>query len=527
MIYILPSWFSDGSKPSDFDDTVNQCRIFNKSKTDIELLLTDYLPGIHLFLQQQGLLKTARWSLYDHLQGIDQDFFRSLSFDDFSWPQGIEKIYTPFNIVVLKNDERIGQVSFYDNGLISKVERFKSGQKDVDYIIDDRGFVSSKIFYLNEKAQKQIFLDLEGRPIFSQELSGSNAVNITPDFSDRFGKPSYNNFQELANEFVTVHLKNARPSDDVLLVASDIKNERLAFSQKDKAKIILSFFADRYDFTKVLPKTFFQRLDQASVIIVDRQQLADKMLSLIKKTAPPNDIDKIAAKIQQLPPFDTRLELGTSQREDKLIIFWLLGNSDFNKMTDLFLDKMIKNPKINLIIDLSPLQNARVFEISLLNLINKKMSTNLTIDYLDQRNQENENQLPDLESQETDDRASQAAEDLFDRVEFCILQGEKELVSKIRNVRLIVDLQREANVFLQLAAISSGIPQINAGGSLYVEDHKNGLIVKEPKDLDKAIDFYFKGLKNWNQALVYSVQKMDQYSDFSLIQKWFDLIKKS
>ncbi|KGO31920.1 hypothetical protein Q757_04150 [Oenococcus alcoholitolerans] len=188
---------------------------------------------------------------------------------------------------------------------------------------------------------------------------------------------------------------------------------------------------------------------------------------------------------------------------------------------------MIKNPKINLIIDLSPLQNARVFEISLLNLINKKMSTNLTIDYLDQRNQENENQLPDLESQETDDRASQAAEDLFDRVEFCILKGERELVSKIRNVRLIVDLQREANVFLQLAAISSGIPQINAGRSLYVEDHKNGLIVKEPKDLDKAIDFYFKGLKNWNQALVYSVQKMDQYSDFSLIQKWFDLIKKS
>ena len=104
------------------------------------------------------------------------------------------------------------------------------------------------------------------------------------------------------------------------------------------------------------------------------------------------------------------------------------------------------------------------------------------------------------------------------------VKSERDLVSELEFTRLIVDLGSEPDLFLQIAGISAGIPQINKVPSTYIEAGKNGLVVADIAGLTQAVTYYFDGLKNWNQAMMYAVNKIMDYTSGKLVAKWKELL---
>ena len=131
-----------------------------------------------------------------------------------------------------------------------------------------------------------------------------------------------------------------------------------------------------------------------------------------------------------------------------------------------------------------------------------------------------ENQLQDEESQDTLRNI-----ELFKRIEFYRIDSENDLVSKLNFVRLIIDMGEDADLYLQIAGISAGIPQINSVPNPYVEHQKNGLIVSDSLELKQALEYYLVGLKRWNEALVYAAGKIVQYSSDNLVNLWKDALQ--
>ena len=91
----------------------------------------------------------------------------------------------------------------------------------------------------------------------------------------------------------------------------------------------------------------------------------------------------------------------------------------------------------------------------------------------------------------------------------------------------MIDLSPHPDVFLQIAGISAGIPEILRAESLYVEDGKNGRLLQNvTTDLAPAIHFYLDGLKNWNTALVHAANKIADYTSGRIVKRLQAAIKE-
>lgn len=111
------------------------------------------------------------------------------------------------------------------------------------------------------------------------------------------------------------------------------------------------------------------------------------------------------------------------------------------------------------------------------------------------------------------------------RVSFSHLSSELAIQKALDVARVIVDLRPEPDLYTQIAGISAGLPQINSVETEFVEHLKNGYVVEEAAGLLIALDYYLTGLANWNQALVYAVQKIEAYTGGQLVQRIKDRLE--
>ncbi len=73
MYYFIPAWFKNNErsfynvaepwyrdgKKIEFDDSINQIKMFEHAGTAVELLILGYMPNLRSFLQRQELDETA------------------------------------------------------------------------------------------------------------------------------------------------------------------------------------------------------------------------------------------------------------------------------------------------------------------------------------------------------------------------------------------------------------------------------------------------------------------------------------
>ncbi|MDK6233992.1 accessory Sec system protein Asp1 [Aerococcus sanguinicola] len=490
MYYFLPSWYGrsqDWGEPDLsrhellFDDTVNQMRLFHEADEDIQLILLNYMPHLRNRMHDQVLDQVAYWSLFDELQGFSQTESNPLSIDDLSWPQHIQFVPTPFTMLAYLDGEQYAAVNYTSEGWIHDVIYYRGNHWSKRLIFDDRGYLSSSYHYDDHgQVLKQVFFNCSGQAVLIHDhrtcqVSHENKI--------------YDSMTSLVQDRLSTYLDHNLREEDVLVLANNPQHDRILAEGPSHYKLVYSLYTSR-PFQPLLPL-----INSAELLMVDTEEKKD----LLHKQYP-----QAAGKTLNLTPFDTRLRLGMSQRVKELIVFFQVdGVSDqvIEDFLTLVTPKIKKDPRIKVLFAGFHLSYDR--ELALRDSL---QTYEAKFHSLDKGVEDFEDKMPDEEESPV----------------FTVsqLETDKDLIQAFKSVRLVVDLVEEADLYTQIAAISAGIPQINRKANPYVDHQKNGMIAKNSDQLSQALDYYLQGLKHWNEALVYAVEKINRYHSQEIIDEW-------
>ena len=512
MYYFIPAWYGSGrqwhadvipwyysSFRFEFDDTFNQMRLFQRQEIQSRLLVLSYQPHLRYFLHRHGVLETEVYSIFDDMQDLHDIHTQVLNLRDIEWDSDCQFLYSPFAIVVNKNGKKYAKVEHGVEGFISDIQYFEpNGQVDMHYIIDDRGFVSSVIFFEDGQAAYQEYLNPKGVWQFRERLKEGGWVEVNPIFSYRFKALIYQNMGDLVAEFFEKYLQQYVKNEDIFMVPSHSHHDQFVLDHLPSANPkLLSLFINRN--AQASFKDLALSFDQANIVLVDRED----SLQLLKELYP-----NLSDKFHHLSPFDTRLRLGRSQTRKESIIYYQLDFSEGIDRQALFqvLSFIAETKNTEVIFGAFSASQQQMEEVeSLVNeIIQEQIHTDSLkkgIDYGEAENPLEENQEQEL------------------RFQFVNMNDELDLIKTLEFVRLIVDLNKQPHLYTQIAGISAGIPQINRVETVYVEHLKNGYLLSDVTELSKAAHYYTDKLKEWNQALVYSIDKIKEHTGQRFLEK--------
>ena len=521
MYYFIPAWYGSertwhvdlnpwyrSSFRLEFDDTFNQIRLFQRQGIPSRLLVLAYQPHLRYFLHRHGVLETGTYSVFDVMQDFHNPHTQVLSIRDIEWDNDCEFIYSPFTIIVQKNGKKFAKVEHGVEGFISDIQYFEpNGQIHMHYIMDDRGFVSSVIFFEDGQAVYQEYLNPKGVWQFRECLNEGGRVEINPIFGYRFKALFYQNMRDLVAEFFENYLQTYVKDQDIFMLPSHPHHDQLVLDRlpRENPKL-LSLFIGRN------PQDTFRDLDLAfeksDLILVDRED----SLRLLQELYPER-----MHQFYHLSSFDTRLRLGRSQTKKESIIYYQL---DFEQGIDnqallQVLSFIAENKDTEVIFGAFAVSQEQMNEVE--RIVESFIQENIqseslgkAIDYGDAENPLEENQHQDL------------------RIQFVNLNDELDLIKTLEFVRLIVDLNSHPHLYTQIAGISAGIPQINLVETVYVEHLKNGYLLTDVTEFSKAAHYYTDRLKEWNEALIYSIDKIKEHTGqqfLGKLEKWIEEVK--
>lgn len=514
MFYFVPSWnmgnkyFWDGTtKPwyenknsMEFDDTISQIRMFVNEEVSTKTLILNYFPMLRSFMHRQGLYGANYYSVFDDLQNINVEGMRSFSFTDLKWPQNVEFRYTPFFVLASIGEKIFAQIDFSEDGKVIRVKEFSDEHIEKTYFFDDRGFLSSvRTLDGYEQSQYQEFFDLSGQCQFKVDLNSSE-VNIAPIAKQRFKKDRYNNIDDLIvekyNDYLMSDFSNSK---DFLVIAASNDLAKLEIKGKEKEKTVYSFFSKR----KIDDKFFNFMKENAASNIVDTENLTQilknkEMLSI------------------QITPFDSRLRLGHSQQSNKSKILFLVNGIKHTMQKEILkkiLIYMKKYKDVELVVASYNENDKASYQKHFNELLNAEPQfSEFVFDKPADNNGFVENSVAVEQQKQRNIRWKK-------------MWTENDFIEELSDTRLIIDLAQVPDLFLQIAAISAGIPQINQVETDYVKNKKNGLIISRLEELSGAMKYYLNGLSNWNKALVYTTNQISKFSSKQLVKQWMKLLE--
>lgn len=89
---------------------------------------------------------------------------------------------------------------------------------------------------------------------------------------------------------------------------------------------------------------------------------------------------------------------------------------------------------------------------------------------------------------------------------------------------MLIDLREVPELYLQINAISFGIPQIVRKKTEFIIDGGNGVILDKPGRLPRVLDYYLDGLEHWNEAKIYSYEISKRYTTERLLEMWGEVM---
>ncbi|WP_128837345.1 accessory Sec system protein Asp1, partial [Streptococcus sp. DD11] len=511
MYYFIPSWSGSGERVwqwdiipwyrsmqrLEFDDSIHQIRIFQSQQLPVKMLLPAYMPHARYFLHRQDLFETDYYSVFDDIQGVHSDFMQALQIKDLDWEADCEFLYTPFLVMVRRQGQLYAHIEFGIEGFLSFIRFFKDDQQDKLYIFDDRGFISSITYYENGQERYRDYLQPDGDWRIREHLTQDDCrVEVNPAYLLAFDKLEYERMPDLILEKLGHFISSQAGADSkFVLAAHPLYNRAVLQLLPPQAQKILSFFHERnreLDWSSLAAD-----LQLVDLVLTDRMDVQAAMKSCLPQQA---------HKVHYLSPFDTRLQLGKSQRKRESKIFYQLNLEE--PINDYAIFKVLfyvaKHPETELTIGVYNAwqEGLQTVEAKVEELIDEYLNRHELIKHY-RRSEQAENAL--LENQEQELR-------------YCIknITDELTLIQELEYTRLIVDLNEHPNLYTQIAGISAGIPQINLVPSDYVTHLRNGYILTSLSDLPAAADYYLDGLKHWNQALIYSIEKIRENTGMEL-----------
>jgi accessory secretory protein Asp1 len=291
---------------------------------------------------------------------------------------------------------------------------------------------------------------------------------------------------------------------DIFCAAMHGLHARLLKESLKGRKLILSFFADRYDVEA--HGEAVELLNAANYIITDSKTNSERIRQAVGQPLP---------NMTDITPYDSRVDFGISQQMNvQKILVPVDGIEEevFEELVCYLAEYMVGN------------DNAMVYLFTRqADYGRKKMLLQKTRAYLEKAGleaewarEQNEGTVAENDLDETEEVP----------VRFFVEQCVDELsVSKcMREQRIVVDMRKITDLYLRITCISMAIPQILYNASQYMEHGKNGLLLTDMKELPGALEFYLDGLANWNEAMVYSYELGQQFTTAKLIEDWKGVI---
>lgn len=527
MLYFIPAWYQQNTwfeqeqiwylihGHSEFDDTVKQIQLFHrKTKQPYRVLLLSYAPNLRHFLHRQSIFHAPYWSCFDAIQEVEQKNVRNLSYHDIVWPEEIEFYYTPFVIVAMLHGKKYAQVEFGEIGNPILVDIFRDDLVSVRNVYDDRGFVSSSISYQDGVPYLQDFFTENGAHKMRVYLQDGHVemasgrmqyrieVNGTSEYIS-FMKQKYNTLDELLQEVFQTYIRKCTSPQDIFCEAMDAKHAEMLQHILPLDRTIFSFFEERfpYDSAFLTPEL----LGKVGYVVVDNafhlQKLRDR-------------VGRQVGRMKDISPYDTREDEGISQQ---LYVHKVMVPVDH--LSDELLHSVI--------------QRLGVYALS-----NRKVAVSLFTRQSEYGRKESVSQIVEKILVECGlpvglvrEQPTLVCENDTEEIEsvrqcFFVEQCTSELdVSKcMREQRILLDLDQEPELYLQVLAVSMGVPQICSVTTEFLEPGKNGVLLRKTEQMEEALDFYLKSLRNWNRAHIASYELGKQFSTNVLLQKWKEVI---
>ena len=493
-----------------FDDTMNLLQMFQPAGKDSRILVLNYSPHIRTLCYQEKIEPAGMWNLFDNLQGLTDVLPRKLGLDDLKWPQGAEFFYTPFLVDVYLNQNHYAQINFSQTGNIFDIIYFKNNQMDHRLVFDDRGIVSSVIYFENNQPDHQDYLNPQGQWQFREFLTRDNhQVLVNPEVQEAFAKNVYSDIEELIKEKLDQYLSSALTRDDMLIVSADPQHNHLFHKAKRHYNLAFSFFAERYPIEN--REEILEDLQGTPFFIVDSFSKVQKMYELIDKAQLP--------PYYEVAPYDIRLQAEESQQEKPATVYVNVDTLPEEHLQTVFrtiFDMMLEKEWMKLLIGTQSLESERVVFIRqfvkeyLLNklALEEKTSIHGGINSIDQK--------------ATFDNEKNYRE----RMEFRTFHSSAEMAKMMKDVRVILDLVNPADMLVQIAGLSRGIPQINLYSSSYVKHGENGSIITDISNLKNVILYYLTDIELAYKCKEHSSSKIEQYKKGEIIEMWKNTIKE-
>ena len=509
MVIFIPSWYANYPKWSqefipwyrigkqmDFDDTMSQLKIFQEQHQEIQLLVLNYFPHLRTLFMRYGLHELSTISIFDKLQNISLSEMKAIHYTDFEWPKTVTFHHTAFTLAVYEEERLFASAEYNVEGRTEWIEYYDSNEELKSILrIDDRGFVSSKEHYVQHQLEEVEYFDANGQWQFKVSASTGEVI-IHPEQVNRFyGRTQFSSLEEL----IRIELEQimaSYQSDDIIVIPSHERHNELLLETSTNQKKVFSFFLDRMNIEE---SKISNIIDQASLIIVDTNEKKQK-IELLQQ-------GEKNLKILEIPPFDTRLTLGKSQRQAKDILLVEMNTLEIQEES-----------LIMILIDL--IQTSQNIEIILVTKSHDQMNRlNHLLETYAQS--EKDTDYLDVEIGETIIREKEQLP-----IQVQNLSSEEDIIQCLQKIRLVIDLGKTPNIFLQIASLSAGIPQINRVKSPYVIHGENGRVVETMDELKEAVLLYTEGLREWNKALIHTVRLLEEYSGEKVIEKWKESLEE-
>ena len=524
MIHFIPAWYQEkkwceneqkwyrGRSRTEFDDTVKQIQLFHRNKVyPFQVFLLSFAPNFRHFLHRQGVYRIAYWSCFDAIQEVSKKKAMLLSFHNLNWPKGIEFIYTPFVVMAMLDGKKYAQIEFGEAGNLIQVDMYKDEVINRRNLYDDRGFVSSTILFENGKQVYQDYLTEKGIWKIRHYIEGHVEVNPkTPTYTleyqgkiekKKFIFPVYNSLDEILLEVVSNYI-SLLEKDDLFSIAMDNQHNELLYQVLKDKKPILSFFENRCEIER--GGVVQSLIESSGYVVADQVEQVEKIKSLFPERK---------SNIKQISLFDTRLDFGISQQVHGQKIM-------------LPVDGMKEKNFENLIFRLGNYLNKN--KDAQIHLFTRKSDYNREMQLLQKTRMYLEKYGMNVEwaAQGNGRKVEENHIDPMSQKRFFVEQcvEDYKVSNCMREQRILVDLREASEVYLQILAISMGIPQLASKESQFIHSGKNGFIVKKDEDLEWYLNYYLVGLANWNQSMIHCYEIGKQYSAGILVENWKEVI---
>lgn len=526
MIYLIPNWRQADNKLEN-DRILNITRLFNENDEQYKLFLLNYLPFLRYKAQEYSLFSECYWRAFDVIQNVSLAEGHPLSVEDLSFPDDIESIYTPFGIVLFQKSEKFGEIKFNKYGCIEGVKYFKENYDYFEYY-DDRGFLSL-IEYLSKQnvAIKREYFNEYGEKTVTEFLDKEPRIVIEEAGNDLLKTKAFFTMDEVIEEVLKIELDKVKDDNKKILTTTDNAVLKVTQSIQEKESLVRIVSDDDVlqDYDKEL---FIKSLKSSKCIVTDTKAKQQELMTVKRAHPDLGDLD-----ISTIPMFNAELDLGMSNSVAQLIIYWRAEHlTDFLfEANEIFIKNLIENTKYSLIIEVNTMLDQGKLQDYQRKIIDSYFNVDSDSDdfkkaahFIEAKRTKHLYKADELaieEIRKTDSWKNLVkAINVYNRIEFRVQPTLLAIRNDFQRTRLYVDINEKYNLQMQSLAISAGIPQLTKVKTDFIEDKKNGMIVRRISELESALTFFLQNLSNWNNALVKNVSVIEDFSPHIILEKW-------